>query len=272
MGFKMVEFVGNIILKGKIECVTGLHIGGSKEKFEIGGVDSPVIRDPATHYPYIPGSSLKGKLRALLTFELGFEKLGNNRIRENEIIYNIFGAGANDAARKDGPTRLIVRDAYPDKSTIQMWENLDSELMYTEFKAENSIDRLTSQANPRFLERVVKGSHFNVEFVYGVYKIKENSFDELEHFKYFITALRLLENSYLGGSGTRGYGKVGFKFLEPIVLFKEDYQSGSENFVRASKDLDILISELYPDGFKYLRLSDFDDNFIEEKITSKFRK
>ncbi len=199
--------------------------------------------------------------------------MGNNRIRENEIIYNIFGAGANDAARKDGPTRLIVRDAYPDKSTIQMWENLDSELMYTEFKAENSIDRLTSQANPRFLERVVKGSHFNVNLCIGVYKIKRKFFlTNSNIFKYFITALRLLENSYLGGSGTRGYVKVGFKFLEPIVLFKEDYQSGSENFVRASKDLDILISELYPDGFKHLRLSDFDDNFIEEKITSKFRK
>lgn len=268
----MAKFIGNIILKGKLECLTGLHIGGSKEKFEIGGVDSPVIRDPVTNYPYIPGSSLKGKLRSLLTFELGFEPVNNQKIREHEIVYFIFGSGANEPTRKDGPTRLIVRDAYPDRETIQKWENLDSELLYTEFKAENSIDRLTSAANPRFLERVVKGSHFNVEFVYGVYKINDHLSEGLDYFKYFISALRLLENSYLGGSGTRGYGKVAFKFLEPMVLLKEDYELGTEKFVLASKDLDIIIEEKFPDGFKHKRLSDFDDNYIEEKIISVFKK
>lgn len=268
----MVEFLGNIILKGKLECLTGLHIGGSKEKFEIGGVDSPVIRDPATNYPYIPGSSLKGKLRSLLTFELGFESVAEKKIREHEIIYFIFGSGAKEPTRKDGPTRLIVRDAYPDQDTILMWENLDSELLYTEYKAENSIDRLTSEANPRFLERVVKGSHFNVEFVYGVYKINDTLTDGLDYFKYFISSLRLLENSYLGGSGTRGYGKVAFKFLEPMVLLREDYELGTEKFVMASKDLDVLIKELYPEGFKHKRLSDFDESYIQDKIISVFKQ
>ncbi|MGB9772257.1 MAG: type III-A CRISPR-associated RAMP protein Csm3 [Candidatus Kapaibacteriota bacterium] len=265
----MVEFIGNIILKGQLECITGMHIGGSKEKFEIGGVDSPVIRDPVTNFPYIPGSSLKGKLRSLLTFELGFEVEANKKLKENDAIYYIFGESADDKKKFKGPTRLIVRDAYPSKKTIQMWENLDSELLYTEFKAENTIDRLTSTANPRFLERVVKGSIFNVEFVYGIYEIESKNddstsdvLDSLKYFPYFITALRLLENSYLGGSGTRGYGKVAFKFVDPIILFKEDYEKGTDKFVEVLKDLD----SLYPEGFKHKRLSDFDDDFIKTNI------
>ncbi|MCX7880661.1 MAG: type III-A CRISPR-associated RAMP protein Csm3 [Ignavibacteria bacterium] len=262
------EFIGNIILKGKIECITGLHIGGSKEKLEIGAVDSPVIRDPVTNYPYIPGSSLKGKLRSLLSYSLGFkyDSAGKDDYKEHETIYFIFGAGANDKNRPDGPTRLIVRDAYPDEKTIRMWEELDSELLYTEYKAENTLDKLTSAANPRFLERVVKGSHFNFEIIYGIYQIGENK-DNPEDFKFVVDAMRLLENSYLGGSGTRGYGQVAFKLMEPIILFRKDYEEGSENFVRASKSIDVL----FPDGFKHLRLSDFDDKFIQENIMGKFQ-
>lgn len=265
---KEAEFIGNIVLKGKLECLTGLHIGGSKEKFEIGGVDSPVIRDPVTNYPYIPGSSLKGKMRSLLSFSLGFfydER--NNKIEEKKEIYHIFGIGANERESSDGPTRLIVRDAYPDKKTVEMWENLDTELLYTEFKGENTLDKLTSAANPRFLERVVKGSHFNVEFIYGVYQVGDSR-DDLNNFKLVVESLRLLENSYLGGSGTRGYGQVAFKLMDPIILLKKDYEEGSEKFVRASKSIDVL----FPDGFEHKRLSDFDDNYIDTNIISEFKK
>lgn len=264
------EFICNIILKGKLECLTGLHIGGSMEKMEIGGVDSPVIRDPVTRYPYIPGSSLKGKMRSLLSYSLGFEfdpTSNRSRYIENEKIYHIFGAGANDKFRPDGPTRLIVRDAFPDKKTIEMWQNLDTELLYTEYKGENTLDKLTSAANPRFLERVVKGSNFNVEFIYGIYRIGYNQVDNVSDFKYVIEALRLLENSYLGGSGTRGYGQIAFKFMEPIVLLREDYEIGSEKFVQASKSIDVL----YPDGFEHLRLSDFDENYLNNKILTQIK-
>ncbi|HPN39739.1 MAG TPA: type III-A CRISPR-associated RAMP protein Csm3, partial [Melioribacteraceae bacterium] len=163
------EFLANVILKGKIEVLTGLHIGGSKEKLEIGGVDSPVIRDPFTNYPYIPGSSIKGKMRMLLEFANG--KVTNGKPHKSDDIHDevcrIFGNFKDDT--KGGPTRLTTRDAFPDKQTIDKWEKLDSELTFTEFKPENSIDRLTSEANPRFLERVVKGSFFDVEFVYSIY-------------------------------------------------------------------------------------------------------
>ena len=53
-------------ITGEIKCVTNLHIGGSKDMLGIGMMDNPVIRDPVTDEPYIPGSSLKGKMRSLL--------------------------------------------------------------------------------------------------------------------------------------------------------------------------------------------------------------
>ncbi len=258
-----IEFLGNIILRGKLECLTGLHIGGSKEKLEIGGVDSPVIRDPFTQYPYIPGSSLKGKLRALLSYDLNLaDDDPPKKIDFKNPLIRIFGASADSKTNEGiGPTRLIVRDAYPDKNTIEMWKNLDSELMFTEFKPENSIDRITSAANPRFLERVVKGSVFNVEFIFGIYKLDGIEKQDKEYFGEFIKSLRLLEHSTLGGSGSRGYGKVAFKFMEPFVLLKEDYISGSDNFKNSLKDLD----EIFPK--EHLRLSDINNNKIYEILS-----
>lgn len=258
-----IEFLGNIILRGKLECITGLHIGGSKEKLEIGGVDSPVIRDPFTQYPYIPGSSLKGKLRALLSYDLNLADKDPdfNALDFSNPLQRIFGLSADTKATDGiGPTRLIVRDAYPDRKTIEMWKNLDSELMFTEYKPENSIDRITSAANPRFLERVVKGSVFNVEFIYGIYKIVkdgQNIKQDVDFFAEFIKALRLLEHSTLGGSGSRGYGKVAFKFMEPFVLTKNDYVVGTETFKNSLKDID----EIY-DQNNYMRLSDFTESYI----------
>jgi len=260
-----IEFLGNIILRGKLECLTGLHIGGSKEKLEIGGVDSPVIRDPFTQYPYIPGSSLKGKLRALLSYDLNLaDDDPPKSIDFNNPLIRIFGLSADSKAKEGiGPTRLIVRDAYPDKPTIEMWKNLDSELMYTEYKPENNINRITSAANPRFLERVVKGSVFNIEFVFGFYKSEDFDKQDKEFFGEFIKALRLLEHSTLGGSGSRGYGKVAFKFMEPFVLLKKDYVEGSESFKNTLEDLD----KIFPEG--HLRLSDITQQKIND-ILSKF--
>jgi len=221
----MAEFVGNILLRGKIECVTGLHIGGSKDKVEIGGVDSPVARDPNTRLPYIPGSSLKGKMRMLLEFAAGKVETGgiHNCADSDCPVCRVFGSSAAEH-RTCGPTRLLVRDAYPDDETRTMWENLDSELLYAEMKSENFLDRITSVANPRFLERVVKGSKFDLEMVYGVYAIDEH--DDLAFFSQVRTALLLLEHSALGGNGSRGYGRVRFAFAPPVMVSREAYQEG----------------------------------------------
>ncbi len=230
------SFLGNIILKGKLICLTGLHIGGSKEKLEIGGVDSPVIRDAATSLPYIPGSSLKGKMRALLSFAEGkaHEDPRPSRFDATCPLQRLFGTSAEE--RNIGPSRLIVRDAYPDPQTIALWKSMDSEQLYTELKPENSVDRLTAEANPRFLERVVKGSQFNVEFIFGCYQVDDT--DDTAYFPYILQALSLLEHSTLGKNGSRGYGQVDFRFAEPLIVGTEDYRTGSEAFRRASRSHD----------------------------------
>lgn len=238
------SFKGNIILKGKLRTVTPLHIGGSKDKFEIGGVDNPVIKDPVTNYPYIPGSSLKGKLRMLLEFAEGkvTEKVDKNGRGTGEFppssdkeITALFGDSAENSSR--GPTRLIVRDAYPDQKTITMWENTNSETLYTEYKAENTIDRMTSAATPRFMERVHKGSEFDVEFILQVFSMDADNGQS--NFEKLVKAIRLLEDSTLGGGGSRGSGRVEFKFYEPYFVSVEDYKSGNGNFKKViDKNID----------------------------------
>lgn len=234
-----LRFEKNIVLRGQIETLTGLHIGGSKEKLEIGGVDSPVIRDPHTNHPFIPGSSLKGKMRMLVEFAEG-KVVGNGETHEskdvNDSICRVFGNFTKGT--EGGPTRLTVRDAYPSKETETMWKGLDSELLYTELKPENSINRLTSAANPRFLERVVKGSLFNFEMIYSIYDDGIGTKLDEDNLKLVYQAMRLLEHSGLGGSISRGYGRIRFKLAEPIVVNAESYRAGDEKYKASVAPLD----------------------------------
>ncbi len=239
------KFLGNYIIRGKFKCLTGLHIGGSKEKLEIGGVDSPVIRDPRTRFPYVPGSSLKGKLRSLLEYALGAVPSSGDVSTEKDIV-RLFGIGvdekedankkANDALNNIGPSRLIVRDCHPTKKTTEWWKNLDTDLLYTEYKSENSINRITSAANPRFIERVAADSEFEFELIYTAYDLKNGSdftqdaSDDLGNLR---MAVLLLEHNFLGKSGSRGYGRVEFRFEEPVYLSKKDYQDGT-NMAKAT--------------------------------------
>ena len=230
------EFHSNLIIRGKIKCITGLHIGGSKEKLEIGGVDAPVLRDPLTRYPYIPGSSIKGRLRTLIEYALGLVDPKGDPSDKDKIV-SIFGKSADDKtkpeeAKHPGPTPLIVRDAFPDEETIKLWKDVESELQFTEYKPENTINRITSAANPRFLERVVPGSCFDFEMVYTVYgnspeKIQEVN-DNLINIK---LGLQLIEDHALGKSGSRGYGKVVFLLGEVIELTKKDYKEASQKYL-----------------------------------------
>jgi CRISPR-associated protein Csm3 len=262
-------FIGNLILRGKFECLTGLHIGGSKEKLEIGGVDSPVVRDPRSRYPYVPGSSLKGKMRSLLEYGLGKVPLKKNDEKGEEsggvsadpLIVRLFGFGvdekdkayqevrkqekANEEAIKRGetpkeikypplyhigPSRLVIRDCHPDEETKKMWKNLDTDLLFTEYKSENGINRLTSAANPRFIERVAAGSRFDFEIVYSMFDIKDGDADATQDdLDNLLMALRLLEHNFLGKSGSRGYGRIKFGFSEPVWISTEEYKKvGSE--------------------------------------------
>jgi CRISPR-associated protein Csm3 len=251
----MAQFLANIILKGQIECLTGLHIGGSKDKFEIGGVDNPVIRDPKTNYPFIPGSSLKGKMRTLLEFDLGLVKAdekGNYPPSNEEPVATIFGSSAEE--KQEGPTRLIVRDAFPSQATVEMWNSLDTELNYTEYKAENTIDRMTSAANPRFIERVVKGSIFEFEMTFSIYDTDQDK--AKEYFQHIIQSLKLLEHSALGGGGSRGSGQIKIKIAEPYLVKRDDYKNNTEVYKNSV--------EVKPDFNK--ELCDLNDDFYNDKI------
>jgi CRISPR-associated protein Csm3 len=248
------EFVGNLIIRGKFRCLTGLHIGGSKEKLEIGGVDSPVVRDPRTRYPYVPGSSLKGKLRSLLEYALGTVP-SDGEVSKDQNVVRLFGIGVDekDPNSKNfvheleniGPSRLIVRDCHPTDATKKWWKTLDTDLLYTEYKSENAINRITSAANPRFIERVAAGSEFEFEMIYTQYDLKsgaDHNSDAATDLANLRMAILLLEHNFLGKSGSRGYGRVEFRFEDPVFLGIEDYKSG-DNMAKATaatRDFDKL--------------------------------
>jgi CRISPR-associated protein Csm3 len=132
-----------------------------------------------------------------------------------------------------GPSRLLVRDCHPDDLTVKEWKALDTDLLYTEYKSENGINRITSAANPRFIERVVTGSRFDVEIVYSAFQIKENenwvteANKDLENLR---LAILMLEHNFLGKSGSRGYGRVKFGFTNPVWMSQGEYKSPSGQF------------------------------------------
>ncbi|RKZ32142.1 type III-A CRISPR-associated RAMP protein Csm3 [bacterium] len=221
-----VKLAQKIFIKGEIEALTGIAIGGVDVGLEIGGVDKVIVRHPITKEPYIPGSSLKGKIRSLL------EKLHNLELKEivSGKIYmhtcenpdctlcNLFGRSADKAASN---TRLIVRDA---KCTNIDWlgQATDTELPYAETKTEVIIDRITSAAQPRTFERVPAGAKFDLEMILTLY----DGDKEDEYIKMIFEGLRLLQDDYLGGSGSRGYGKVKVHIERIERKTAEDYING----------------------------------------------
>lgn len=207
---KIVKYVD------KMELLSGLSIKGANNELNIGGVDSEVIKNPITKMPYIPGSSLKGKMRSLL--ELKYGKLGKSG-EENAstpcgcgkkdcFVCTIFGAHMNTKA-ESAPTRIIVRDCNLAEESIELIEKLPLDNgNFLETKYENSIDRGNGKAkSPRIIERVPAGLKFDVNIVLQIFEG-----DDEEAMKAKVDeALNLLENSYLGGSGSRGYGCVRFE-------------------------------------------------------------
>jgi CRISPR-associated protein Csm3 len=223
---------GVLKIKVKITVLTGLHIGGSKENVEIGGVDNiveklKVFRPGYTvngkseflDVPYIPGSSLKGKLRSLVEW---VEKDGNGGIIaiSNEgkpcscgtcRVCKLFGV--YQARNIVEPVRLRVDDFYPTRETLEMWERI-LEGGYVEIKTENMINRIRGVAeHPRHTERVIAGSEFEGFLTLRLFE-GDGSGEEL--LKLLKTALEMLEDDYLGGSGSRGYGRVKIK-IEDII-------------------------------------------------------
>ena len=197
-----------IIISGTITTDTGLHIGGSKNAMEIGGIDNTVIKTPKG-VPYIPGSSLKGKLRSLLA-----KKISDSQDVDSDpdIIKLLFGYqgqnkdNENNKANESQISRLIFRDAYLNEEKFKNdFKDCHLATDFTEEKIENNIDRKTGKGqHPRQIERVPAGSVFDFKIVMDVYEGDKKE-EMLEMLK---LAFALLEDDYLGGNGTRGYGKV----------------------------------------------------------------
>ena len=214
---------GKILIEGKLEVITGLHIGGASSFAAIGAVDSPVVRNSRDNQPMIPGSSLKGKMRSLLARQRN-QKISGNMDEDEEGILRLFGSAKNGNVRVG---RLIFSDLF-----LAEQDSLDSPV---EVKFENSINRLTAVANPRQLERVIPGTQFNLKLLYELKdttdreKEKHSEYYQgteeewiLKDFQSLIDGMKLLELDYLGGSGTRGYGQVRFCNLSAGLVYGDE--------------------------------------------------
>lgn len=203
---------------GTIECVTGLAIKGAGSDLGIGGADSEVIKNPLTNEPYLPGSSLKGKMRSQLEKKYGaFDKFGNDDTkglpcqcgRKSCRVCTVFGAHFNPKS-SCAPTRIIVRDCnMTEKFRKEVQELPPEKGNYLEVKGENVINRQSGTAkDPRFMERIPAGATFGFEILLQIM-----TGDDKEKLIDFVKeGLSLVEDSYLGGSGSRGYGQVKFHY------------------------------------------------------------
>lgn len=200
--------IAKVEITGILEVVTGLHIGGNSAFAAIGAVDSPVIVDVRTGDPIIPGSSLKGKMRSLLAKQYN-EKMATTPNDDAECLTDLFGSSEKPV--KTG--KLLFSDMF--LSNKDEFEKLG--LRTTEVKFENSIKRTTSEANPRQIERVIRGTQFGLDLIY---EVKDEAVME-QDFKIIRDGLKLLKYDYLGGNGSRGYGKVKFMDLYAEAVIGE---------------------------------------------------
>jgi len=255
-----IQLHGKVLVTGQIRAVTGLRIGGGSTGIEIGGVDNVVVRNPLTNEPYIPGSSLKGKMRSLLERHLG--KPLTRRIKDVRIheckdpqdyktcqVCRIFGVASDQERYENEPTRCYARDVFLSPEGRQKLKEADTDLPFTEAKAEIAIDRITSAASLRTIERVPAGAVFApLEFIFNFY---EQSDTEL--FMTFLQTLELLQDDYVGGGGSRGSGKIALEGIS-VTLKSRKYYDGDEkeaqklledkSFEELKRQADTLIQQI----------------------------
>jgi CRISPR-associated protein Csm3 len=220
---KKIEITGILTLE------TGMHIGGTNSSMSIGGIDKAVIRNPLNNQPFIPGSSLKGKMRSLLEISTGniggrsggvvhngpSSKIGSNA---HPLAADLFGNAENTGQK---PSRIIVRDL----SLINHEDLLEkTEIPYTEGKTEVVIDRITSAAMPRQNERVPAGAKFKLNLVVNIWEQDLHNQDQLLNLLF--SSLQLLSDDYLGGHGSRGYGQVSIEITDMIEKSSDSYYNG----------------------------------------------
>jgi len=203
---KMKSIKEKILITGKITLLSGLHIGTSGDFSPIGAVDSVVVRDPLTQQPIIPGSSLKGKMRSLLAATETTDAWMPKIDEEPETIQRLFGTGGKEIRR----SRLQFFDLFMEKDSVAKMSLADTDLYLTEIKFENTINRISSVANPRQMERVPAGAEFEFRLVY----ILEEESEFAEDMEMLSKGILLLHMDYLGMGGSRGNGRIKFSNLD----------------------------------------------------------
>jgi len=219
---------GKLEISGVIESLTGLHIGGGSQFAAIGAVDSVVIKDIQDDLPMIPGSSLKGKLRSLLSKQLSDGNLPKEHNQDDDRIKRLF-----DHAESKNPktSRIYFSDIFMSEESREELENSDMDA--TEIKFENTITRSTGVANPRQIERAIKGIKYNMSLIYNI----ENDSEIEEDFKLLMMAFKLLQYDYLGANGSRGYGRVDIKDLDVKALIVDEEDENCKNVIESCKNI-----------------------------------
>lgn len=199
-----------ILIRGEIEVLTGMHIGTGGEFAAIGAVDSPVSRDKISNLPVIPGSSLKGKLRSVLARQ--YSPANANKADDDcEEIKRLFGSADKKKAQH---SRVIFSDMVLSNDEELRAKNVDRP---TETKFENTISRLSGVANPRQIERVIRGAKFDLEIIYDL----ENEDEAEDDIRLLCEGMKLLKYDYLGGHGSRGYGRIAINGLTAEAVIGE---------------------------------------------------
>jgi len=237
---KYVNLYGRVFIESQIRAETGLHIGGAESSLSIGGVDNVVVRDPLSGRPYVPGSSLKGKMRSQMEKFHGLPQnrdIGQVTIHTCDtaaayadcVVCHIYGLPGETEFSTS--TRLVVRDVQLAAESVARLDAAKTDLPFSEVKWEVAIDRVTSAATPRQMERVPAGAVFGpAEMVYSIYGPAD-----VDRFANVVEGMQLLEDDYLGGSGSRGSGKVTFCQLHVYARARGDY--GQRRYYRDDKNL-----------------------------------
>jgi CRISPR-associated RAMP protein, csm3 family len=192
-----------IKITGIINVETGMHVGASDGFSVIGAVDSPVAKDAVSRIPYIPGSSLKGKIRSLVAKAYSDSGIAPEFNKQDDKVTRLFGAGADRNGNHPKPSRLIFSDMIMENIEELKKNGVEDG---TEVKEENTINPITAEANPRQIERVVRGAKFPLTIIYNAEK--EHEEEMLEDIETLALGLKLLSYDYIGGHGSRGYGRV----------------------------------------------------------------
>jgi CRISPR-associated protein Csm3 len=202
-------------INGTIRCESGVRVGGSRDELEIGGIDNPVLREGPTHQPYLPGSSIKGRMRSLLERYYNVPLGGRDRnephgcTEDSCLFCKVFGPH-KQTIHRHGPSRLIVRDAYLSSASNEAFQADEKRII--DVRTENMVNRLSNTAqNPRPVERVARGTLFDLALT-----LRMMDGDPEPKIKRMVRrGLLLLAMDGIGSGISRGHGQISISIETP---------------------------------------------------------